>query len=88
MLFADDVYAYSSKKLIYGLQVLGHAVKVPKCCKEGSIMTDRGCIEDNMHLFSPTVNVLMHNSTHVNDEPVTAVDFETFVHNIDCAMGS
>lgn len=70
------------------LQVLTHPVKVPKCCNDGSVITSGGCIEDTEHEFSPSVSVLIHNSTHVNDEPVTVPAFDQFIQNINCVMGS
>lgn len=51
-------------------------------------MTDRGCSKDSIYEFTPSVNVLIHNSTHVNDEPVSDVQFEHFIQNIDCPIGS
>lgn len=51
-------------------------------------MTDLGCRRDDIHEFQPSVNVLMHNSTHVNDEPVTSVQFKSFIQGINCAIGS
>lgn len=70
------------------LQVLNHSVNITKCCSKNSIMTERGCTQDLEQKFDPSVGVLIHNSTHVNDEPVTNASFTPFVQNINCIIGS
>lgn len=51
-------------------------------------MTDDGCMKNTERKFLPSVKVLIHNSTHVNDDPVVDVKFDSFTQNIDCPIGS
>ncbi|KAF2898125.1 hypothetical protein ILUMI_08049 [Ignelater luminosus] len=60
-------------------------VRVQKCCPLNQVLTVSGCADENQR-FEPTIDVHDHNSTHLDDVPITKGDimFEPFVNHIHC----
>lgn len=59
--------------------------RIQKCCPRNEVLSTSGCKAENQP-FDPRIDVHVHNSTHINDEPLAAqsIRFEPYVNHIDC----